>query len=67
MARSVKRKKKSRNQAVKNPHALALGKLGGKVGGPARAKVLSAQKRRAIASMGARAKNAKYAKSELTD
>ena len=33
----------------KNPHAAALGRLGGLKGGPARAAVLSAQQRRAIA------------------
>lgn len=34
----------------KNPHAVALGRLGGLVGGPARAKVLSAKRRREIAT-----------------
>jgi hypothetical protein len=34
----------------KNPHAVELGKLGGKKGGKARAKRLSAKKRREIAS-----------------
>jgi len=34
---------------TRNPHAVALGSLGGKKGGKARAKVLTAAKRRAIA------------------
>jgi hypothetical protein len=34
---------------VKNPHAVALGKKGGKKGGPARAKKLSAERRSEIA------------------
>ena len=38
----------------KNPAAVALGKLGGKKGGPARAKKLSAEQRKAIAEKGAR-------------
>jgi hypothetical protein len=37
----------------KNPHAVALGKLGGKKGGKARAKRLSNKRRRAIASKAA--------------
>lgn len=36
-------------QPGKNPAAVALGRLGGKKGGPARARALSASKRRAIA------------------
>lgn len=40
----------------KNPAAVALGKLGGKKGGPARAAKLSAQKRREIATLAARAR-----------
>jgi hypothetical protein len=34
----------------KNPHAVALGRLGGLVGGPARAKALGAKRRREIAA-----------------
>lgn len=41
---------------VKNPHAVALGKLGGPKGGPARAKALSAERRREIALKAARAR-----------
>jgi len=33
----------------KNPHAVALGKMGGKKGGPARAKALSPERRSEIA------------------
>jgi len=41
---------------AKNPHAVALGKLGGLKGGAARAKRLSAKKRREIAKKAARAR-----------
>src|SRR5437868_15305077 len=34
---------------MKNPHAVALGRLGGAKGGPARAKALSPRRRREIA------------------
>ena len=40
----------------KNPAAVALGRLGGKVGGPARAKALSARRRSAIAKKAAKAR-----------
>lgn len=40
----------------KNPAAVALGKLGGAKGGPARAKSLSARKRREIAKKAAAAR-----------
>ena len=40
----------------KNPAAVALGRLGGKKGGPARAKSLSAQKRKEIAKKAAKAR-----------
>ena len=39
-----------------NPHAAALGRLGGRKGGPARAAALSARRRRAIAKAAARAR-----------
>ena len=39
-----------------NPHAAALGRLGGLKGGPARAAALSAKRRREIARAGARAR-----------
>lgn len=38
----------------KNQHAVALGKLGGKVGGKRRAEVLSAERRSEIASNAAK-------------
>ncbi len=41
---------------TKNPAAVALGRLGGKKGGPARAKKLSKKKRREIAQKAARAR-----------
>jgi hypothetical protein len=40
----------------KNPHAVALGRLGGKKGGKARAERLSQHKRTAIAKKAARAR-----------
>jgi hypothetical protein len=43
----------------KNPHAVALGKLGGAVGGPARARSLSKTERQKIARAGGRAKGKK--------
>jgi hypothetical protein len=39
----------------KNPAAVALGKLGGKKGGPARAKALTKKQRQEIASKAAKA------------
>ena len=50
--------------ADKNPHAAALGRLGGLKGGPARAAVLSPRRRRAIASQAARARWQKIRKSK---
>jgi hypothetical protein len=40
----------------KNPHAVALGRLGGKAGGPARARKLSKKRRSEIARQAARAR-----------
>ncbi len=40
----------------KNPHAVALGRLGGKKGGPARAASLSAERRSEIARRAAEAR-----------
>ena len=42
--------------AEKNPAAVALGRLGGKKGGPARAAKLSARKRKEIAKNAAKAR-----------
>jgi hypothetical protein len=44
--------------AIKNPHAVALGRLGGAKGGPARAKALSARRRSQIAKRAATARAA---------
>jgi hypothetical protein len=44
----------------KNPHAVALGRMGGKKGGKARAEKLSSRKRRAIAKKAARARWLKH-------
>ena len=46
----------------KNPHAVALGSLGGKKGGPARAANLSAKRRKAIASKAAKTRWAGHTK-----
>lgn len=43
-------------RAPRNPHAAALGRLGGLKGGPARAATLSAKRRREIAREAARAR-----------
>ena len=40
----------------KNPHAVALGRIGGLKGGPARASKLTGAKRKAIASKAAKAR-----------
>ena len=40
----------------KNPYAVALGRLGGKKGGKARAKVLSSRRRKQIAKLAASAR-----------
>lgn len=47
--------RRPKNRAV-NPHAAALGRLGGLKGGPARAARLSARRRREIARVAARAR-----------
>ena len=46
-------------QAVRNPAAAALGRLGGLKGGPARARALSPERRREIALKAIRARWAK--------
>jgi hypothetical protein len=45
-----------RKAAKKNPHAAALGRLGGLKGGRARANALTAEERRRIARKAARAR-----------
>ena len=51
--------KASTEEPTKNPAAVALGRLGGLKGGPARAKKLSAKKRRKIAKLAATTRWAK--------
>lgn len=53
---------KKRKPRKKNPAAVALGRLGGKKGGPARAKKLSEARRKAIAKKAAKARWAKREK-----
>jgi hypothetical protein len=55
--RQVKEKSsKPTESPEKNPHAVAMGKLGGKKGGLARAKKLTAKRRKQIAQQGAKAR-----------
>lgn len=54
-----KREKKKRVETGKNPNAVALGKLGGRPGGRARARKLSPEQRTAIAR---KAANARWSK-----
>lgn len=49
-------KSEAKEETKKNPHAVALGRMGGKKGGPARARKLSAEKRKEIAKKAARAR-----------
>jgi hypothetical protein len=49
LAKQVFDQIESGDKAPKNPAAVALGKLGGKVGGPARAAALSSSRRSEIA------------------
>jgi len=51
----------------KNPHAVALGRLGGAKGGPARAKALSARRRREIATRAANARALSMSAAERQD
>jgi hypothetical protein len=53
--------------ATKNPHAVALGRLGGAKGGPARAKALSARRRSQIAKRGAAARARSLSANERRD
>lgn len=48
--------KAATEQSTKNPAAVALGRLGGLKGGPARAKKLSAKRRKKIAQKAAQAR-----------
>ena len=53
---------------MKNPHAVALGKLGASKGGIARARLLTKKQRRAIARLGglAKADNARRQRAKLS-
>ena len=59
MPKRKKLKKRAESSGSKNTHAVALGKLGGVRGGPARAAILSPERRRAIARMGAKTINSR--------
>jgi hypothetical protein len=49
LAASIVEEATSEGESGKNPHAVALGRLGGKKGGPARAAKLTPEERREIA------------------
>jgi hypothetical protein len=53
-------KRKAESAESLSVAAAKMGRKGGKIGGPARARVLSDAERSRIAAMGARAKAAKY-------
>jgi len=55
-AEAVREPEEDRDPPDKNPHAAALGRLGGMKGGPARAAVLTAKRRHEIAVRAARAR-----------
>lgn len=56
LAPKAKASPKAAPKAKKNPHAVALGKRGGKVGGLARAKAMSAEERKASSTKAAEAR-----------
>ena len=56
VTQSVEDKEQGDGQAVKNPAAVELGRLGGKKGGQARANSLSPEERSAIARKAAQAR-----------
>lgn len=51
----------------KNPHAVALGRLGGKKGGPARAAAMTAEERQERARKGGIARNAKLSAEQRSE
>ena len=53
------RERSGKNKATKNPHAVALGAMGGKKGGPARAAKLS---KKELSEQGRAAVQARWAK-----
>jgi hypothetical protein len=56
LAASIVEEATEERKPEKNPAAVALGRLGGKKGGPARAKNLTPEQRREIAKKAARAR-----------
>ena len=56
LAASIVEEATSEGESGKNPHAVALGRLGGKKGGPARAAKLTPEQRREIARRAAQAR-----------
>jgi len=63
LAASIVEEATREGESGKNPHAVALGRLGGKKGGPARAKKLTPEQRREIAQRAARARWSKATQS----
>lgn len=64
LQRVIEATEKAADKHEKNPAAAALGRLGGLRGGPARAKSLSAAKRKAIAQEAAAARWKQHGKSK---
>ncbi len=58
---------KKKAEPKKNPAAVALGKLGGAKGGPARAKALTKKRRSEIAASGAAARVKSLTKAERSE
>jgi hypothetical protein len=56
LAASIVEEATHESESGKNPHAVALGRLGGAKGGPARAKKLTPEQRREIARKAAQAR-----------
>jgi hypothetical protein len=56
LARSIVEEATREGESAKNPHAVALGRLGGKKGGVARASKMTPEQRREIARRAARAR-----------
>ena len=60
LAASIVEEATREGESGKNPHAVALGRLGGAKGGPARAKKLTPEERREIARKAAQARWRKH-------
>ena len=56
LAASIVERATSESETSKNPYAVALGRLGGKKGGEARAKKLTPERRKEIAKKAAQAR-----------